>query len=103
MNLMNRIKGFFRKALNPKSGPFRLTLVISILISVFLGREAAFLSDASYSNWFHFLTTIFDGGITIYSSFQLSNFLSVFIGTSAIIWIIYLIIYWIAKGFANKE
>lgn len=96
-------KGFFRKTLNPKSGPFRLTLVISVLISAFLGREAAFLSDQSYSGWFQFLTTIFDSGSITYSNFQLSNFLAVFIGTSAIIWSIYFIIYWIAIGFTNKE
>lgn len=96
-------KGFFRKALNFKSGPFRLTLVISILIGTFLGNEAGRLSDKSYSGWYHFLTTFFDGGITIYArDFQWSNFLAVFVVTFAIIWIIYLVIFWIVIGFKNE-
>lgn len=92
-----------KRALNIKSGAFRLTLVISILISTFMGRKAASLSDKSYFGWYHFFTTFFDGGVTFYTSdFQLGNFLAVFIATSTIIWIIYLVIFWIIIGFTNE-
>ncbi len=104
MESKNLKKGFFRKALNSKKGAFRLTLVLSIIIAAFLGREAGRLADKSYSGWFHFLTTLFDGGSIYYTSdFQLGKFMAVFIGTSAIIWSIYFVIYWIAVGFTNKE
>ena len=98
--------GFFKKALNPKKGPFRLTLVLSIIVGGFLGNEAGQLQDWSYHGWFDFLTWFLGGrgGSTYYShEFQLGKFMAVFIGTSAIIWSIYLIIYWIAVGFTNKE
>ena len=103
MESTNMKKGFFRVALNPKKGAFRLTLVLSILIGAFLGREAGRLADQSYSGWFHFLSTLFDGGSIHYSNFQLAQFCAVFLGTSAIIWAIYLVVYWIARGFTNKE
>ena len=100
-------KGLFKRALNPKSGPFRLTLVVSIFIGTLLGRMAGNLSDASYSGWFQFLTSLpsgSTGSIVIYSKqFQLSNFFAVFLGTSFIIWVIYLTIYWIALGFKLQE
>ena len=35
------VKGFFKRALNPKKGPFRLTLILSIIIGGYLGNEAA--------------------------------------------------------------
>ncbi len=96
-------RGFFQRTLNFKSGPFRLTLVISIILPTLLGREAAYLSGRSYSGWFHFLTNLNSGGSIHYTSdFQLGNFLAVFIGTSTIIWMIYLTIYWIAIGFTNE-
>ncbi len=97
-------RGFFQRALNFKSCLFRLTLVISIILSTLLGRGAARLADQSYSGWFHFLTTLFDGGSIHYiSDFQLGNFLAVFIGTFSIIWMIYLTLYWIAIGFKSRE
>ena len=106
MESKNVKNGFFKKALNPKKGSFRLTLVLSIIIGVFLGNEAGKLQDRSYSGWFDFLTWFLGGqyGSTYYTSdFQLGKFMAVFIGTSAIIWSIYFVIYWIAVGFTNKE
>ncbi|MDE0482550.1 MAG: hypothetical protein OXI67_08245 [Candidatus Poribacteria bacterium] len=100
------VKGFFKRALNPKKGPFRLTLVLSIIIGGYLGNEAAKLQDRSYDGWFDFLTWFLGGryGSIYYAlNFQLGKFMAVFIGTSAIIWSIYFIIYWIAVGFTNKE
>ncbi|MDE0314380.1 MAG: hypothetical protein OXM61_05735 [Candidatus Poribacteria bacterium] len=98
--------GFFKKALNAKKGPFRLTLVLSIIIGGFLGNKAGQLQDRSYDGWFDFLTWFLGGqyGSTYYAHvFQLEKFMAVFFGTSAIIWSIYFIIYWIAVGFTNKE
>lgn len=105
MASINFIKGFFKKALNPKKVSFRLTLVLSIIIGGFLGNEAGKLSDKTYNGWFDFLTSFFGGyGITHYAhDFQFGKFIAVFIGTSAIIWSIYFIIFWIAVGFTNKE
>ena len=106
MEFKNMKKGFFRMALNPKKGAFRLTLVLSVLIATFLGNEARQLHDRSYGGWFDFLVWFLGGrgGSTHYAhNFQLGKFMAVFIGTSAIIWAIYLVVYWIAKGFTNKE
>ncbi len=109
MESKNLKNGFFKKALNPKKGPFRLTLVLSIIIGVFLGNKAAqieYPNFIGFSGWFDFLVWFLGGrgGTTLGSfNFQLGKFIAVFIGTSAIIWSIYFIIYWIAIGFTNKE
>ena len=50
----------------------------------------------------NFKSCPYGGSIHYTSDFQLGNFLAVFIGTSTIIWMIYLTIYWIAIGFTNE-
>ena len=68
-----------------------------------MGRKAGSLSDKSYFGWYHFFITFFDGGVTYYTSnFQWSNFFAVFVVTSVTIWIIYLVIFWIAEGFKRE-
>lgn len=106
MESKNLKNGFFKKALNPKKGGFRLTLVLSIIIGAFLGNEARQLRDQTYDGWFDFLVWFLSGkgGVIHYTSeFQLGKFMAVFIGTSAIIWSIYFVVYWIALGFTNNE
>ncbi len=95
--------GFFQTAFNSKRGYFRLMFVLSILIAGFLGRQAGHLSNPTYEGWYNFLITFFTpDSITHHSSSMLwGQFFAVFIASFVFVWMVYLIIFWIARGFAK--